>query len=54
MGDHLLLPITVNTKSERKADSLPTLGLKAAIFSMQAQLSERSAKFHPKAGDEHG
>jgi hypothetical protein len=47
MATHALLPLTVKSKSERKVDSLPQLGLKPATFGMQAHLSDPSAKAHP-------
>jgi hypothetical protein len=47
MGTHVLLPLAVTSKPERKVDSLPLLGLEAAAYSMQAHLSDRWAKPHP-------
>jgi hypothetical protein len=41
------LPLVVNSKSERKLDSLPPLGLELATFSMPVHLSNRLAKSHP-------
>jgi hypothetical protein len=46
MSAHVLQPLIVNTKSERKVDSLPPLGLEPVIFSTPAHLSDRSAKSH--------
>jgi hypothetical protein len=43
IGPHI--PLAVNSKSERKADLLPPLGLKPATFTTLAHLS---AKFHPQ------
>jgi hypothetical protein len=47
MSTNILLPLAVNSKSERKVDSLPPLGFEPATFSMLAHLSNRSAKSHP-------
>jgi hypothetical protein len=44
-----LLPLTVNSKSEWKVDSLPPLGLEPATFGTHTHLSGRSAKSLPKA-----
>jgi hypothetical protein len=46
MGAHILLPLAVNSKSERKVDSLPRLGLEPLTFGTLAHLSDRSAKSH--------
>jgi hypothetical protein len=47
MSAHVLLLLTVNSKSEQKVNSLPPLGFEPAIFGMLAHLSDRSAKSHP-------
>jgi hypothetical protein len=44
---HVLLPLAVNSKSERKVDSLLPLEFEPVTFGMLAYLSDRSAKFHP-------
>jgi hypothetical protein len=46
MSAHILLYLAVNSKSERKVDSLPLRGLQRATFGTQAHLSDRSAKSH--------
>jgi hypothetical protein len=43
----VLLPLAVNSKSERKVDSLPPLRLVSATFGTPAHFSDRSAKFLP-------
>jgi hypothetical protein len=48
MSPHVLVPLAVNSKSERKVTSLPPLGFKPVIFGMLAHLSDRSAKSHPQ------
>jgi hypothetical protein len=47
MGAYVL-PLTVNSKSERKIDSLPLLGFKPATTGTQAHLSDHLAKSHPQ------
>jgi hypothetical protein len=47
MSAHVLPPLAVNSKSERKVNSMPLLGLKLVIFGMLAHLSDHSAKSHP-------
>jgi hypothetical protein len=46
MNAHVLLPLAVNSKSERKFNSLPLLGFEPVIFGMLAHLSDRLAKPH--------
>jgi hypothetical protein len=50
MGAHVLLQLTVNSKAERKVDSLPPMGFEPATPGTVAHLSDRSAKYlaHPK------
>jgi hypothetical protein len=43
-GAYVLLPLAVNSKSERKVNSLPQLGLEPATFSMLQHLSDCSGK----------
>jgi hypothetical protein len=43
MSAHVLLSLAVNSKSERKVASLPTLGFEPATFGTQTHLSDRSA-----------
>jgi hypothetical protein len=43
MGAHVLPPLAVNSKSERKVNSLPQLGFEPVIFGMLAHLSNHSA-----------
>jgi hypothetical protein len=47
MSARVLPPLTVNSKSERKVNSLPPLGFELVIFEMLAHLSNHSAKSHP-------
>jgi hypothetical protein len=47
MGAHVLLPLAVKSKSERKVDSLPLLGFEPVTFRMIAHFSDHSAKPHP-------
>jgi hypothetical protein len=47
MSAHALPPLAVNSKSERKVNSLPLLGFELVIFGMLAHLSDHSAKSHP-------
>jgi hypothetical protein len=47
MGTHILLPLAVNNKSERKVNSLPSLGFEPATFGTLAHLFDHSAKSHP-------
>jgi hypothetical protein len=47
MSAHVLLPLAVNSKSERKVYSLPPLGFEPVIFGMLAHLSDHSAKSYP-------
>jgi hypothetical protein len=49
MSALVLLPLAVNSKSERKFNSLPPLGFEPVIFGMLAHLSDHSAKSHPDA-----
>jgi hypothetical protein len=50
MSAHVLLPLAVNSKSERKVDSLPPLGLEPVTLGTVAHLSNRSAQSHlPKS-----
>jgi hypothetical protein len=44
MSAHVLPPLAVNSKSERKVNSLPPLGFELVIFGMLAHLSNHSAK----------
>jgi hypothetical protein len=44
---HVQPPLAVNSKSERKVNSLPPLGFQPVIFEMLMHLSNHSAKFHP-------
>jgi hypothetical protein len=44
MSAHVLPPLAVNSKSERKVNSLPLLGFEPVIFGMLAHLSDHSAK----------
>jgi hypothetical protein len=46
VSTHILPPLTVNSKSERKVNSLPPLGFELVIFRMLAHLSDHSAKSH--------
>jgi hypothetical protein len=48
MSAHVLPPLAVNSKSERKVNSLPPLGFKLVIFGMLAHLSNHSTKPHPQ------
>jgi hypothetical protein len=50
MSAHVLPPLAVNSKSERKVNSLPPLGFELVIFGMLAHLSNHSAKSHPVGG----
>jgi hypothetical protein len=45
-----LPPLAVNSKSERKVNSLPPLGFEPVIFGTLAHLSDHSAKSHPSEG----
>jgi hypothetical protein len=47
MSAHVLPPLAVNKKLERKVNSLPLLGFELVIFGMLAHLSNHSAKSHP-------
>jgi hypothetical protein len=47
MSAHVLPPLTVNCKSERKVNSLPPLGFELVIIRMLAHLSNHSTKSHP-------
>jgi hypothetical protein len=40
-------PLAVNSKSERKVNSLPLLGFELVIIGMLAHLSNHSTKSHP-------
>jgi hypothetical protein len=46
MSAHVLPPLAVNSKSERKVDSLPPLGFELVIIGMLAHLSHHSTKSH--------
>jgi hypothetical protein len=46
MGTHVLPPLAVNSKSERKVDSMPSIA-GTQTFGTLAHLSDRSAKSHP-------
>jgi hypothetical protein len=46
MSTHILLPLTVNSKSEQKVESLPPLKFKPATFGALAHLSYHLAKSH--------
>jgi hypothetical protein len=50
MGVQVLLPLAVNSKSERQAGTQLTLRLEPANFNTQAHLSDRSAKSNPLLG----
>jgi hypothetical protein len=45
---HVLPPLAVNSKSERKVNSLPPLGFELVIIGMLAHLSNHSTKSHPQ------
>jgi hypothetical protein len=47
MSAHVLLPLAVNSKSERKVNSLPPLRFEPVIFEILAHLSNHSTKSHP-------
>jgi hypothetical protein len=47
MSAHVLPPLAVNNKSERKVNLLPPLGFELVIIEMLAQPSNHSAKSHP-------
>jgi hypothetical protein len=47
MNAHVLPPLAVNSKSERKVNSLPPLGFELVIIGMLAHLSNLSTKSHP-------
>jgi hypothetical protein len=47
VSTHILSPLAVNSKSERKVDSLPLLGFKPVIFGMLVHFSDHSAKSTP-------
>jgi hypothetical protein len=48
MSAHVLTPLAVSNKSERKVNSLPLLGLnRSVIFRTLAYLTDHSAKSHP-------
>jgi hypothetical protein len=46
MGAYVLLPLAVNSKSERKVNSLPSLGFEPVIFGMLAHLSDNFSQSH--------
>jgi hypothetical protein len=46
MSAHVLPHLAVNSKSERKVNSLPSLGLELAIIGMLVHLSNHSTKSH--------
>jgi hypothetical protein len=48
MSAHVLLPLAVNSKLERKVNSLPPLGFELVIIGMLAHLSKYSTKSHPQ------
>jgi hypothetical protein len=48
MSAHVLPPLAVNGKSERKVNSLPPLGFELVILGMLAHLSNHSVKSHPQ------
>jgi hypothetical protein len=50
MSAHVLPPLVVNSKSERKVHSLPPLGFELLIIGMLAHLSNHSTKSHPYDG----
>jgi hypothetical protein len=47
MVAHILPPLAVNSKSERKVNSLSPLGFELVIFGMLAHLCDHSTKSHP-------
>jgi hypothetical protein len=47
MGDRVLLPLAVNSKSEQKVDLLALLGLDPATFATPLHRSNHTAKSHP-------
>jgi hypothetical protein len=47
MSTHILPPLAVNNKSERKVNSLPPMGLELVIIRMLAHLSNHSTNSHP-------
>jgi hypothetical protein len=47
MSAHLLPPLAVNSKSERKVNSLPPLGFELVIIGMLTHLSNHSTKSPP-------
>jgi hypothetical protein len=54
MSAHVLPPLAVNSKSDRKVNLLPPLGFEPVIFVMLAHLSDHSAKSHPLGGGKAG
>jgi hypothetical protein len=54
MSAHVLLPLSVNSKPERKVNSLPPLGFELVIFGMLAHLSNYLTKSHPTIIDVMG
>jgi hypothetical protein len=46
MSAHVLPPLAVNSKSERKDNSLPPLGFEPVVFGMLAHLPDHAAKPH--------
>jgi hypothetical protein len=48
MSVHVLLPLAVNSKSERQVNSQPPLGFEPGIFKMLTHFSDHSAKSHPQ------
>jgi hypothetical protein len=47
MSAHVLPPLAVKSKSERKVNLLPPLGFEPVTFGMLTHLSDNSAKSHP-------
>jgi hypothetical protein len=48
MSAHVLPPLAVNNKSERKINSMPPLGFEPVTIGMLVHLSDHSAKSHPQ------
>jgi hypothetical protein len=51
MSAHVLPPLAINSKSERKVNSLPPLGFELVIIRMLAHLSNHSTKSQPLVTD---
>jgi hypothetical protein len=47
MSAHVLPPLAVNNKSERKVNLLPPLGFEPVISGVLVHFSNHSAKSHP-------